>query len=148
MLFQKVSRNIQQFSDFSKKKPAFFGFLLGGLGWMWCITPMPCVHYHVRCGCSPCRVHCIRLAGWWWCMLWGCPWHHIVGSCGAVLCRAVVSVDGLYEALPFRQCRAFFLKCRCGLAGWVSPSDGLKWGCMGALNWGVGAVPSVLRICH
>ena len=61
---------------------------------------------------------------------------------------AVVSVDGLYEALPFRQCRAFFLKCRCGWAGWVSPSDGLKWGCMGALNWGVGAVPSVLRICH
>ena len=32
---------------------------------------------------------------------------------------AVVSVDGLYEALPFRQCRAFFLKCRCGWAGWV-----------------------------
>ena len=31
----------------------------------------------------------------------------------------VVSVDGLYEALPFRQCRAFFLKCRCGWAGWV-----------------------------
>ena len=45
------------------------------------------------------------------------------------LYRAVVSVDELYEALPFRQCRAFFLKCRCGWAGWVS-----AWAGVGCAN--------------
>ena len=83
-----------------------------------------------------------RLAGWLVVYAVGCPWHQIVGSCGAVLCRAVVSVDELYEALPFRQCRAFFLKCRCGWAGWVSAWAGVKWGCMGACVPCLGVVSS------
>ena len=58
------------------------------------------------------------------------------------LYRAVVSVDELYEALPFRQCRAFFLKCRCGWAGWVSAWAGVKWGCMGACVPCLGVVSS------
>ena len=53
----------------------------------------------------------------------------------------VVSVDELYKALPFRQCRAFFLKCRCGWAGWVS-----AWA--GASLCGCCAVGGVCILCR
>ncbi len=80
-----------------------------------------------------------RLAGWWRCFPWAVRgiilWGRVVGG---VSCAGV---DGLYEALPFRQCRAFFLKCRCGWAGWVS-----AWA--GASLCGCCAVGGVCILCR
>jgi len=84
-------------------------------GVLWGITPMPCILAYAV-GVNPVGFTASP-GGLVAVFPLGCPWHHIVGSCGGGVVSCA-GVDGLYEALPFRQCRAFFLG-RCGWAGWV-----------------------------
>ena len=101
-------------------------------GVLWGITPMPCILAYavgvhpVGFTASPGGLVVVFAVGW------------AVPSLGVVSCAGV---DELYEALPFRQCRAFFLKCRCGWAGWVS-----AWA--GASLCGCCAVGGVCILCR
>ena len=95
-----------------------------GVPWVWawlgsCLLLVECIMW--ACGWPVVGLFSIKFEKW---VVWKSIWPR--GFLGVSifghpppLYRAVVSVDELYEALPFRQCRSFFLKCRCGWAGWV-----------------------------